>query len=92
MYKHILLPTDGSPLSARAVAAGIELAKVLGARVTALFVAPPATPLVFEHFLPVRYMTPERPRRADRARGARMRWARSRRPRRPPACPARRSS
>jgi nucleotide-binding universal stress UspA family protein len=59
MYKHILLPTDGSPLSARAVAAGVELAKAIGARVTALFVAPPATPLVFEHFLPVRYMTPD---------------------------------
>ena len=48
MYKHILIPTDGSPLSARAVAAGVELAKVLGARVTGLFVAPPPTPLVFE--------------------------------------------
>ena len=59
MFKHILLPTDGSPLSARAVASGIELAKALGARVTGLFVAPPATPLVFEHFLPVRYMEPD---------------------------------
>ena len=59
MFKHILLPTDGSPLSARAVADGVALAKLSGARVTALFVAPPATPLVFEHFLPVRYMTPE---------------------------------
>ena len=59
MYKHILLPTDGSPLSARAVADGVALAKAVGARVTALFVAPPATPLVFEHFLPVRYMTPD---------------------------------
>jgi nucleotide-binding universal stress UspA family protein len=59
MFKHILLPTDGSPLSARAVASGIELAEALGARVTGLFVAPPATPLVFEHFLPVRYMEPD---------------------------------
>jgi nucleotide-binding universal stress UspA family protein len=59
MFKHILLPTDGSPLSGRAVASGIELAKALGARVTGLFVAPPATPLVFEHFLPVRYMEPD---------------------------------
>ena len=59
MYKHILLPTDGSPLSARAAADGVALARLAGARVTALFVAPPATPLVFEHFLPVRYMTPD---------------------------------
>ena len=36
MYKHILLPTDGSELSTRAVRAGIRLAKSLGGRVTAL--------------------------------------------------------
>ena len=59
MYKHILLPTDGSPLSARAVAAGVNLAKAVGARVTGLFVAPTPTPLVYEHFMPVDYMTPE---------------------------------
>ena len=42
VYKHILLPTDGSPLSDGAVAAGIELARALGARVTALHVLPQA--------------------------------------------------
>jgi len=59
MIKHILLPTDGSPLSARAVAAGVKLAKAVGARVTGLFVAPAPTPLVYERFVPVGYMTPE---------------------------------
>src|SRR5438552_9369714 len=59
MLKHILLPTDGSPLSARAVAAGVKLAKAVGARVTGLFVAPAPTPLVYERFVPVGYMTPE---------------------------------
>lgn len=39
MYKHILLPTDGSDLSIRAITAGIELAKALNAKVTALFVS-----------------------------------------------------
>ena len=34
MFKHILLPTDGSDLSLRAVEHGIALAKVMGARVT----------------------------------------------------------
>src|SRR5512134_2760639 len=34
MFKHILIPTDGSPLSAKAVAAGIALAKDCGARIT----------------------------------------------------------
>ncbi len=39
MYKHILLPTDGSELSLRAVTAGIQLAKKLDARVTSLYVS-----------------------------------------------------
>jgi nucleotide-binding universal stress UspA family protein len=35
MFKHILLPTDGSELSKKAIDGGLELAKVIGARVTA---------------------------------------------------------
>jgi len=34
MFKHILIPTDGSPVSAKAVKAGIAFAKESGARVT----------------------------------------------------------
>jgi len=34
MFKHILIPTDGSPLSEKAIAAGIALAKESGARIT----------------------------------------------------------
>ena len=34
MFKHILIPTDGSPVSAKAVKAGIALAKETGASVT----------------------------------------------------------
>ncbi|MBI2313397.1 MAG: universal stress protein [Betaproteobacteria bacterium] len=59
MYKHILIPTDGSPLSREAVASGVKLAKSLGARITGLFAAPPATPLVYEDFVPVGYATPQ---------------------------------
>jgi nucleotide-binding universal stress UspA family protein len=44
MYKHILLPTDGSELSAKAVRDGIRFAKESGARVTALHVTPPFYP------------------------------------------------
>lgn len=40
MYKHILLPTDGSKLANRAVTQGIALAKALGAQVTLLSVVP----------------------------------------------------
>lgn len=35
MYKHILVPTDGSVLSDKAVVAAIKLAKLAGARITA---------------------------------------------------------
>jgi len=38
MYQHILIPTDGSELSLRAVTHAIELAKVHKARVTGLTV------------------------------------------------------
>src|SRR5512134_4185930 len=44
MYKHILLPTDGSELSAKAVRDGIRFAKESGARVTAVPVTPPFYP------------------------------------------------
>lgn len=40
MYKHILLPTDGSKLAAKAVKQGIALAKSVGAKVTAVTVTP----------------------------------------------------
>jgi len=58
MYKHILIPTDGSALSRKAIANGVKLAKSIGARVTGLFAAPPATPVVYKDFVPVGYMTP----------------------------------
>jgi nucleotide-binding universal stress UspA family protein len=38
MYKHILIPTDGSDLSEKAIEHGIALAKVLGAKITVLTV------------------------------------------------------
>jgi nucleotide-binding universal stress UspA family protein len=38
MYRHILIPTDGSELAERAVTHGLSLAKFLGARVTVIVV------------------------------------------------------
>ena len=58
MYKHILIPTDGSALSRKAIAHGVKFAKSVGAKVTGLFAAPPATPVVYKGFVPVDYMTP----------------------------------
>ena len=58
MFKNILIPTDGSPLSQKAVVQGVALAKSVGAKVTALFAAPPATPIIYRNHLPVGYATP----------------------------------
>ncbi|QOG17115.1 MULTISPECIES: universal stress protein [Bradyrhizobium] len=41
MYRHILIPTDGSELAERGVAHGLALAKSLGATVSFIFVVEP---------------------------------------------------
>lgn len=41
MFKHVLVPTDGSPLSERAELGAVQLAKSLAARVTAISVSVP---------------------------------------------------
>jgi nucleotide-binding universal stress UspA family protein len=58
MFKNILIPTDGSELSQKGVTQGVALAQSLGAKVTAFFAAPPATPIVYRDHLPVGYATP----------------------------------
>jgi nucleotide-binding universal stress UspA family protein len=57
MYKHILIPTDGSPQSRKAIAGAVALAKAVGAKVTGVFAAPPATPIVYRNSLPVGFAT-----------------------------------
>ncbi len=47
MFKHILLPIDGSDLSLRAAKLGIELAQTCHARVYALHVVPPYQTLTY---------------------------------------------
>jgi nucleotide-binding universal stress UspA family protein len=41
MYRHILIPTDGSELSKKAIQYGMALAKEAGAKVTAITVSTP---------------------------------------------------
>ena len=41
MFKKILIPTDGSPLSAQAANAGVTLARTLGSEIVALYVTQP---------------------------------------------------
>jgi nucleotide-binding universal stress UspA family protein len=48
MYHNILIPTDGSELAAKAVQHGTELAKALGAKVTALTVSLPFHTFTFD--------------------------------------------
>lgn len=48
MYKHILIPTDGSELSNKAVEHGVALAKAVNAKVTVLTVSLPYYVVVVE--------------------------------------------
>jgi nucleotide-binding universal stress UspA family protein len=59
MFRHILIPTDGTALSESAIRAGVDMARALGARVTGFFAAPAPTPLVYGDLLPVGYMPPD---------------------------------
>ncbi|GLQ89047.1 universal stress protein [Dyella flagellata] len=47
MFKHILLPTDGSQLSLKALRLGVNLAKSCGASVLALHAVPPVQTLAY---------------------------------------------
>jgi len=52
MYKHILVPTDGSPLSNKAARAAAKLARKTGARLTAIYaIAPLGPPTVLDGFV-----------------------------------------
>jgi nucleotide-binding universal stress UspA family protein len=70
MYSNILIPTDGSELADKAVQHGIALARQIGARVTALTVAPPfhvltVDPQMIEDTHSKRGCTLDRSMRAD---------------------------
>ncbi len=60
MFKNILVPTDGSALSRTAARQAVELAKKLGARITAFHVAVPYRPAVSDDYRPAQgqYLTP----------------------------------
>ena len=51
MYKHILIPTDGSKPAGKAVKQGIALAKSLGAKLSVLNVAPEFEMVIDEGFV-----------------------------------------
>jgi len=47
MFKHILVPTDGSPLSKRAIRMAVALAKTTRAALTGLYVTAPYAPPIY---------------------------------------------
>lgn len=47
MYKHLLISTDGSKLSGKAIRTAVRLARSLGAKVTGVYVNAPYFPAVY---------------------------------------------
>lgn len=61
MYKHILVSTDGSKLSGKAIRTAVKLAHATGAKVTGVYViAPFVTPAYAEGMLYVPGLSPKR--------------------------------
>jgi nucleotide-binding universal stress UspA family protein len=59
MFKHLLIPTDGSALSKKAALQAVKFAQETGAKVTGFFATPPYRPVVYEDFVPANFMTPK---------------------------------
>lgn len=58
MFKNILVPTDGTPLSRRAIRQAVRFAKEQKARVTGIYVAPPYRPGVLEDSTMLNFVSP----------------------------------
>jgi nucleotide-binding universal stress UspA family protein len=56
MFKHILVPTDGSTLSLRAAKNAVRFAKTHGARITAFYAAPDYHPNIAGDYLPANFI------------------------------------
>lgn len=72
MFKHILLPTDGSKLSNKAVKRGIDLARKSRARLTAIHVVPEFNMMVDEGITPIYPALKKRLEFESRARAQKM--------------------
>lgn len=59
MFKHILVPTDGSTLSLRAAKHAVRLAMVHGARITAFYAAPEYHANIAGDYLPANFVSLE---------------------------------
>jgi nucleotide-binding universal stress UspA family protein len=59
MYKSILVPVDGSPLSRNAAKEAVAFAKDQGAKVIGFYVAPEYQPNVYADFVPASFISPK---------------------------------
>jgi nucleotide-binding universal stress UspA family protein len=59
MFKHILVPTDGSEFSRKAIRRAVQLAKEQKARVTGFYVGPAWAPRVHGDSVLIGYVSPE---------------------------------
>ncbi len=59
MFRNILIPTDGSELSRKAIRQAVQFAKEQKARVTGLHVVPPYEPDVREEFSVRNFVSPQ---------------------------------
>ncbi len=72
VYKHILIPTDGTKLAGKAIKTAVKLAASLGARVTGVYVVPPVMPAAYsEAFMYMPATMPKRQQEAAKKEGRR---------------------
>ena len=69
MFKNILIPTDGSKLSAKAIKSGLAFAKSIEAQVTGCYVVEPFQPYYFGDYIPPDMPTPKEFERRTREAG-----------------------
>jgi len=58
MFKHILVPTDGSPLSRKATRAAAKLAKSMSAKLTSIHVSAPYRIVAYDFYVPPALLKP----------------------------------
>ena len=69
MFKNVLIPTDGSKLSVKAIKSGVAFAKSINARVTGCYVVEPFQPYYFGDYIPPDMPTPKEFERHAREAG-----------------------
>ena len=69
MFKNILIPTDGSKLSVKAIKSGLVFAKGINAQITGCYVVEPFRPYYFGDYIPPDMPTSEEFERHAREAG-----------------------